>query len=173
MLGRPAICEPVFMNMWAGSWLIASVVIELIRQMSPSTEPMWGKSSQMWVPLGPIGLNGCCGPKQMSFCPCSCASCCPFVMLSGIGWPSSSASFGLWSNVSRCDGPPAIVSQITRFAFCGSGRLGSTPRCGAASSDRGAASAASATPPTPWAVLPRNARRASELCSWMFMVTTL
>ena len=45
MLGRPAICEPVFMNMWAGSWLIASVVIERMRQISSITEPMCGNSA--------------------------------------------------------------------------------------------------------------------------------
>ena len=49
MLGRPAICEPVFMNMWAGSWLIASVVIERIRQMSSITEPIWGNSEQISI----------------------------------------------------------------------------------------------------------------------------
>jgi hypothetical protein len=27
----------------------------------------------------------------------------------------------------QCDGPPAIVSQITRFAFCGSGSLSKRP----------------------------------------------
>ena len=53
MLGRPAICEPVFMNMWAGSWLIASVVIERIRQISSITEPMCGKSSLISVPFLP------------------------------------------------------------------------------------------------------------------------
>ena len=141
---------------------MASVVIERIRQMSPSAEPMWGKSEQISVPLGPIFVKGCCGPKQISLAPCSCANCCPFVMLSGIGCPSSSASFGLWSKVSRCEGPPAIVSQITRFACCGRDRLSSTPRCGAASSRPGRASDASATAPTPCADLPRKARRASE-----------
>ena len=34
MLGRPEIVEPVFMNVWAGSWLICSVFIERTMQMS-------------------------------------------------------------------------------------------------------------------------------------------
>ena len=148
---------------------MASVVIERIRQMSPSTEPMWGKSEHISVPLGPIFEKGCCGPKQISGLPCSCASCCPFVMLSGIGLPSSSASFGLWSKVSRCDGPPAILSQITRFACCGSGGFSRTPRSGAASSTRDEESDASATAPTPCAERPRKARRAIQLCCCIVM----
>ena len=36
--GRPAIIEPVFMNVWAGSWLIASVCIDLMKHRS-STIP--------------------------------------------------------------------------------------------------------------------------------------
>ena len=47
----------------------------------------------------------------------SCASCLPLVMLAGMGLPCIALSLGLWSNVSRCDAPPAIVSQITRVAF--------------------------------------------------------
>ena len=36
-------------------------------------------------------------PKALnSFAPCSCAIGCPLVNDSGIGWPSISASFGLW-----------------------------------------------------------------------------
>ena len=101
MLGRPAICEPVFMNMCAGSWLIASVVIERMRQMSSMTEPICGKSAQISIWFLPNFANGCCGPKQLSFWPWSCASCCPFVRLSGIGLPSISASFGFGSKVSK------------------------------------------------------------------------
>ena len=61
MLGRPAICEPVFMNMCAGSWLIASVVIERMRQMSSTTEPMCGNSEQSSVWFFPNFANGNCG----------------------------------------------------------------------------------------------------------------
>jgi len=34
MLGRPASCEPVWKNVMAGSWLIASVCIDLMKQSS-------------------------------------------------------------------------------------------------------------------------------------------
>ena len=62
MLGRPAICEPVFMNMCAGSWLIASVVIERMMQMSSTTEPMCSNNSQISAPDFPNFLNLSCGP---------------------------------------------------------------------------------------------------------------
>jgi hypothetical protein len=35
---------PVFMNVWAGSWLICSVCIERITQMSSAISPIFGKS---------------------------------------------------------------------------------------------------------------------------------
>ena len=95
MLGRPAICDPVFMNMWAGSWLIASVVIERMTQISSATEPICGRSSESSVPFFPCFENLNCGPWQMSFWPWSWASCWPVVKLSGIPLPSISASLGL------------------------------------------------------------------------------
>src|SRR5579883_1953647 len=161
MLGRPAICEPVFMNMCAGSWLIASVVIERTTQISSITEPMCGNSSLTSVPFLPNVRNGNIGARQTSFWPWSCASCCPRVNDSGMGWPSTRARPGLGSNVSNCDGPPAIVSQMTRFAFWGNARKGGVRLDGWAWARRsdGSSSEASATAPTPCAARPRKARR--------------
>ena len=160
MLGRPGMVEPVLKKQCAGSWLIASVVIERMNAMSSATEPMSGNSSQISAPHWPNFLKPHCGPKQFSGLPCNCASCCPAVMLSGIGLPCISASFGLWSNVSRCDGPPAIVSQITRFAFGGKCGAAKMPRhfC-SARSEPGFSSDPSATAPMPRAALPRKVRR--------------
>ena len=62
MLGRPAICEPVFMNMWAGSWLMASLVMERTQQISSETEPNWVNSSHSSTPALPKRLKGNCGP---------------------------------------------------------------------------------------------------------------
>ena len=42
--GRPEICVPVFMKVWAGSWLICSVCIERITQMSSAISPIFGSS---------------------------------------------------------------------------------------------------------------------------------
>ena len=46
---------PVFMNVWAGSWLIASVFIERMMQISSATVPMCGKSSEIsWPDLAEL-----------------------------------------------------------------------------------------------------------------------
>ncbi len=52
------------MNMWAGSWLMASVVIERMKQISSAASAICGNSSQISTPSGPIFLNFNCGPKQ-------------------------------------------------------------------------------------------------------------
>ena len=95
MLGRPVMIEPVFMNVCAGSWLICSVHIERTMQISSAMLPMCGNSSQISCPDLPNCLKPCCGPKQVSFWPCSWAICWPLVNDSGIGLPCISASFGL------------------------------------------------------------------------------
>ena len=43
MLGRPGMIEPVFMNVWAGSWLICSVTIEFTMAMSSAQVAMCGR----------------------------------------------------------------------------------------------------------------------------------
>ena len=57
MLGRPAICEPVFMNMCAGSWLMASLVIERTQQISSATDPILGNIPQISTPDLPNRWN--------------------------------------------------------------------------------------------------------------------
>ena len=168
MLGRPAICDPVFMYMWAGSWLIASVVIDRTKHRSSATDPIRGNNSLSSAPHFPYFLNFVCGPKQTSFWPWSWAICWPLVRLSGIGVPCSRASSGLGSNVSRCDGPPAIVSQMTRFAFGGKCGGSITPRDAfgdAAANSSGAANDARATPPRPVPLRRRNVRRLNRRMS--------
>ena len=43
MLGRPLRIEPLFMNAWAGSWLICSVTIERMMLISSAIPAMCGK----------------------------------------------------------------------------------------------------------------------------------
>ena len=50
MLGRPAICEPVWKNVIAGSWLIASVWSDLTKQSSSATFAVQGSSSLTQAP---------------------------------------------------------------------------------------------------------------------------
>ena len=61
---------PVFMNVWAGSWLICSVCIERMMQMSSAMLPMCGKMiADRLARLGRSWLNVACGPKHSSFLP--------------------------------------------------------------------------------------------------------
>ena len=53
MLGRPASCEPVCTNVIAGSWLIASVCIERIKQMSSTILAVCGRARSATAPLWP------------------------------------------------------------------------------------------------------------------------
>ena len=50
MLGRPGCWNPVWMNVIAGSWLIASVCIDLMTQMSSTIFAVCGSSSLTHVP---------------------------------------------------------------------------------------------------------------------------
>ena len=95
MLGRPEMDVPVFMNVWAGSWLICSVCMERMMQMSSAILPMCGRMVLISWPDLPHFWKGNCGARQFSFWPCSWAICCPWVNDSGMGWPFNSASFGL------------------------------------------------------------------------------
>ena len=51
--GRPEMVVPVFMKVWAGSWLIASVTIERMMQMSSATVARCGKIALISWPLLP------------------------------------------------------------------------------------------------------------------------
>src|SRR5829696_6837652 len=85
MDGRPEIVVPVFMNVWAGSWLMASVTIDRTMQRSSATEPMWGKSSQISWPDLPNFLNAHWGPRHLrAALPWSWAMGWPLVRDSGI-----------------------------------------------------------------------------------------
>src|SRR4030095_12075886 len=101
MLDRPEIVVPVFMKVWAGSWLIASVTIERTMQISSATEPKFGNNEQIWAPPLPNCLNSYCGPKQLSFWPWSCAMGWPLVNDSGIGLPCILGGLGFVFDVSR------------------------------------------------------------------------
>ena len=57
MLGRPGIWLPVMNSVMPGEWLIASVCIDLMKQISSAAAPMPGSSSLSQAPLCPCRLN--------------------------------------------------------------------------------------------------------------------
>ena len=65
MLGRPEMVVPVFMKVWAGSWLIASVSIERTMQISSATLAEVREERQISWPDLPNFLNACCGAEAL------------------------------------------------------------------------------------------------------------
>ena len=57
MAGRPACCDPVWKKVTAGSWLIASVCIDLTMQSSSTILAVWGIRSLTHVPDLPCRAN--------------------------------------------------------------------------------------------------------------------
>ena len=96
MLGRPGCWNPVWMNVMAGSWLIASVFIVLMTVMSSTIFAVWGSSSLTQVPDWPCRLNSNCDLVTSSAdCPIVCATRWPWRTESGICVPWNFASAGL------------------------------------------------------------------------------
>ena len=62
--GRPACCEPVWKNVMAGSWLIASVCIDLTKHSSSAIAAVCGISSLTIAPLWPWRANAKCEPAS-------------------------------------------------------------------------------------------------------------
>ena len=105
--GRPEIWVPVFMKVWAGSWLICSVCHRADDADVVGDFADCGRSVEISWPESPYRAKGCWGPKHLSCWFWSWAMGWPLVKDSGMGSPFMAASFGLWSNSSRWDGPPA------------------------------------------------------------------
>jgi hypothetical protein len=57
MLGRPASWAPVWKNVMPGSWLIASVYIDLTKHRSSTTFAVWGNRSLTHAPDCPCCAN--------------------------------------------------------------------------------------------------------------------
>ena len=109
MLGRPASWAPVWKNVTAGSWLIASVCIDLMKQSSSATLAVCGSSSltvgpALAVPREPEPARP--RPGSSSCREVMPVSRWPFRIESGSSVPCSRASRGLGSNRSICDGAP-------------------------------------------------------------------
>ena len=97
MLGRPGCWEPVWMKVIPGSWLIASVCIDLMIQMSSAISPVCGSSSLSQAPLLPCWANSNIGATQGNdFWPLVIPVIrCPIRTEPGSSSPWCSLSFGL------------------------------------------------------------------------------
>ena len=67
MLGRPNCMDPVFISNCPGAWLKASVTMDLTIEMSSTTSPRCGISSDNSVPDWPYFLNANFGPSSFEF----------------------------------------------------------------------------------------------------------
>src|SRR5437762_14366953 len=68
--GLPAFMLPVFMSMIAGSWLMASVLVDLINVRSSTIRAVYGSKSLIQVPVWPRRLKGQCeGATGKRACP--------------------------------------------------------------------------------------------------------
>ena len=166
MLGRPASWEPVCTNVIAGSWLIASVCIDCTMHHRSAVVAIRGNNSLNQAPDCP-----CCANRNSDGITCSRRSAVidvsrwPLRIDSGSSSPRRRARAGLASNRSSWEGPPDMVSEITRFAL---GWKWGRPMTAASSAAAPPASRApAAASPIPWAAPERNRRRLRR--SWRAM----
>jgi hypothetical protein len=116
--GRFARIVPEWIRLRAGTCVGLNVYIERITQMSSITVEICGNSSLTSIPLRPAFLNW----NGEGSSPPVCRSVRRSTELGR--WPSYLARIGLGSNISSCDGPPAMNRKMTFLAFTG--------RCGPA-----------------------------------------
>src|SRR5687767_15059675 len=117
MLGRLNACSPVFIWRQAPLWLMLSATIERTTQMSSTHVARCGNSSLTSVPHCPCFLNLYGEGRQLTVCVRTSLGC-----SNGSGLPAYSASLGLGSNKSTCDGPPDMNRKmmfLARAANCG------------------------------------------------------
>src|SRR4030095_1939382 len=97
MLGRPASCEPVWKNVMAGSWLIASVCSDLMKHRSSTTFAVWGSNSLTHAPHWPCRANLKIDPAsgRDDWLADIVVSRCPMRTDPGNSWPFKSVKLGL------------------------------------------------------------------------------
>src|SRR5437588_4922026 len=109
--------RPVFICSIADPWIGESAVIECRKAMSSTHVARWGKRSLTHLPHCPYCLNFHLGPTTRPWFLCPPR---PKVLTETV-LPSSSYSFGLYSNVSTWLGPPYMKRKMTLLAFAGNG----------------------------------------------------
>src|SRR6266545_2478051 len=97
MLGRPASCEPVWKNVMAGSWLMASVCKLLMKHKSSTTFAVCGSNSLTHAPHRPCRAHLKIDPASGSddWLADIVVSRCPMRTDAGNSCPFNSFNFGL------------------------------------------------------------------------------
>ena len=67
MLGRPNCCEPVFIRIWPGAWLNASVTIDFTMAMSSTIFGQVRQQLDSSAPHWPCLANLNFGPSSLEF----------------------------------------------------------------------------------------------------------
>ena len=165
---------PVFMNVWAGSWLIASVCIERMMHMSSASLPMLGKSVQISCCDLPYFANGCCGAKQFKLLPLQLRDRLALgdrlghrlaVQFGQLGLVVERFQVRRPAGHVEIDDPLAARREMQRMndaaSTFGCSRQPGRRSSAAAASSSGFSSDASASEPMPAAVRPKKVRRVS------------
>src|SRR3954454_4009299 len=101
MLGRTNVSDPVCSSSSAPPCREFDPCIDLMKHRSSTTVLRCGNSSDTVAPLCPYRLNAHGEASRLPVSPDTTRG-----LGNGSGLPSSSVSFGLWSNVSTWLGPP-------------------------------------------------------------------
>ena len=153
MLGLPGISEPVQKDVLPGSWLMALVLKEWMKQRSSATVERWGSSSLIHTPLVPCWANlNMLGATSCSFPRVMVVTRCPLLTDFGNSVLKSFSRPGLRSKRSTWLGAPAMKRKMMRLAralWCIPAAAPPTP----------GTSEARAAVPSPIPELSRNRRR--------------
>src|SRR5688572_25730936 len=110
MHGNPGCGRPVCMKVTAGSWLIGSECSERMTHSSSAIVARCGSTSVISLPLLPLlpDLHGVETVVDLLWLHVMRVTRCSPRTDFGMSLPCNSWSFGLGSNRSTCDGPPAM-----------------------------------------------------------------
>ena len=120
MLGRPEMVVPVFMKVCAGSWLIASVCIERMMQMSSATDADVRKElADLLARLAEFLERDTAGAKHLSFLALELGDRLPFGERLGHRLAVQFGELGFVVERFEVRRAAGHVRKITRLAFGG------------------------------------------------------
>ena len=119
MEGRPLMPVPVFMKVWAGSWLICSVTIDRTMAISSTIFAVHGMKSLTYWPPWPCWLELCQVPLNLKCLALKLGNGLPLGEGLGHGLSRSFRPASACSRRSRGGRVlPAMQRKMTRFGLC-------------------------------------------------------